>query len=72
MTAAEVAEKLRLSLSQVYAQVYALVNAGRLRCYRLTTAKQGAIRFSEKQLADFLQLTEEKDALPAGVKHLRF
>ncbi len=68
MTVAEVADMLRLSLSQVYA----LVNAGKLRCYRLTTARHGGIRISQEQIADFLRLTEEKDALPVGVKHLRF
>jgi excisionase family DNA binding protein len=66
----EVAEILRLSESQVYA----LINSGRLRCHRLTTGKQGGIRVSEQQLAEFLKTTETQDAdVPdeRAMKHVR-
>lgn len=66
----EVAEMLRLSVSQVYA----LINSGRLRCHRLTTRKQGGVRVSQAQLDDYLRSTESEGA-PAletpALRHLR-
>jgi excisionase family DNA binding protein len=50
-TVREVAELLRCSASQVYH----LVEVGVLRCYRITTGKQGGIRFDEAMLAEFLR-----------------
>jgi excisionase family DNA binding protein len=53
-TVSELAEMLRVSDSQVYA----FIDAGRLRCYRLTTRKHGGIRVSEAQLEEFLRSSE--------------
>jgi excisionase family DNA binding protein len=53
-TAKEVAALLKVSVSQVYA----LVHAGRLRCLRVTTRRQGGLRFTGPQLEDFLKASE--------------
>ena len=69
MTVAEVKNRLRCSLSNVYN----LIEAGELRCYRVGKGK-GGIRVSERQLQDFLDSREtrpdeEEDATP--LRHLR-
>jgi excisionase family DNA binding protein len=65
----EVAQLLRLSESQVYA----LIAGGRLRCYRLSTRKQGAVRVSEEHLRAFLDASESTQAAfpPEGLRHIR-
>jgi excisionase family DNA binding protein len=50
----EVAQRLRCSTSLVYA----LIEAGRLRCHRIGLGKQGGIRVSEEHLAAYLRQTE--------------
>ncbi|HKI30860.1 MAG TPA: helix-turn-helix domain-containing protein [Gemmataceae bacterium] len=67
-TVAEVAEILRVSDSQVYA----FINAGKLRCYRLTTKKHGGIRVSDAQLEEFLRDMESGrvEARPKGFRHI--
>lgn len=69
----DVAERLNCSISNVYN----LVHAGDLRCYRIGRGK-GGIRFSDEQVFDFLQRREicgEQSARPlpgpAKVKELR-
>ncbi len=51
LKAKEVAERWQISLSQVYA----LVADGTLKAFKLTTGKQGGMRFTEQQLADCLE-----------------
>ncbi len=53
-TVAEIAGKLRLSVSQVYA----LIDAGKLRAHRFTTRRRGAVRVSAAQLSAYLTATE--------------
>jgi excisionase family DNA binding protein len=71
MKVKEVAERLSCGPSQVYA----LVQAGRLRAYRLSarTGGQGALRVSEAQLAAFLADAETgAGPFEAGdLEHLR-
>jgi excisionase family DNA binding protein len=62
-TAREVAALLKLSVSQVYA----LVHAGRLRCLRLTTKRQGGLRFTGEQITDFLQASGSARPGPSAV-----
>jgi excisionase family DNA binding protein len=61
-TVREVAERLRCSASQVYH----LIEAGVLRCYRITTGKQGGIRFDEAMLAEFLSRAATQPQEPAA------
>ena len=65
----EVAHLLRLSESQVYA----LIASGKLRCYRLSTRKQGAVRVSEDQLREFLGASESTPATspPEVLRHIQ-
>jgi excisionase family DNA binding protein len=63
-TTREVATRLKISSSQVYA----LVHAGRLRCLRLTTKKQGGLRFTEQQIMAFLAASEQGSRAPAGLR----
>lgn len=69
LTVKEVAERLRLSVSQVYA----LIGCGKLRCFRLSTGNQGAVRVSERQVEDFLAASESTPAAspPEGLRHIR-
>ncbi len=55
LTVKDVARRLNVSISQVYA----LVDASLLRCYKITTKKQGGLRFSEQHLADYLASAEQ-------------
>lgn len=57
MTCKEVKERLKVSLSTVYA----LIDSGELKSYRLGAGRR-AIRVSEKQLEDFLQSRESGGA----------
>jgi len=57
---AEVAAILAVS----EAQVYLLIQGGRLGCHRITRRRNGCIRVSRAQLAAFLEATEA----PAGEK----
>lgn len=52
LTAKQVAEKLQISLSQIYK----LVSSGELQCYRIGKA----IRISEEQLAGYLSLVKKQ------------
>lgn len=54
MRVEDVCEILNLSRSQIYA----LLDCGRLKGYRLTTKKNGAVRFSERQIEDYLAASE--------------
>lgn len=56
---AEVAKRLRISL----ACVYALVESGRLACYRIGVGR-GTIRISEEQLQAFLDSAEQDSMAP--------
>jgi len=56
-TIAEVAKRLRISL----ACVYALVETGRIPCYRIGVGR-GTIRISEEQLQAFLDSVEQDSA----------
>lgn len=63
----DVAAILKVSRSQVYA----LIESQKLRCYRITTGKQGGIRVSIEQLRAYLQSVEEGgQSLPPGLKHI--
>ena len=72
MTVREAAAKLEVS----QATVYALVAAGKLRCFRVGMGR-GAIRVSDEHLADYLKGSEPvAKVAPAPVhrprlKHLR-
>jgi excisionase family DNA binding protein len=56
MTVADVAARLKVSESQIYA----LVERGLLRCYRITTGKQGGIRIHEREhLEPYLKSVEQ-------------
>jgi excisionase family DNA binding protein len=65
-TVAEIANMLKLSVSQVYA----LVDCGKLRVHRFTTKKHGAVRVSQVQLDEYLKATEEgpKGGPPSPLK----
>ena len=43
MTVLDVAKRLKLSRSQIYA----LIDSGRMKCHRFTTGKSGGIRVPE-------------------------
>jgi excisionase family DNA binding protein len=49
------------------ALIYALVAEGKLRCFRLGLGR-GTIRFSEEQIAEYLQQSEIH---PETLKHIR-
>ncbi len=68
-TVREVAEQLRCSPSQVYS----LIDKGLLRCYRITTSKQGGIRFDEAMLSEFLHQAEQATPAvhPSELRHIR-
>jgi excisionase family DNA binding protein len=59
-TVADLTQMLRLSASQVYA----LIDAGKLRVHRFTTRKNGAVRISQAQLDAYLRSTESVAAAP--------
>ena len=61
----EISEILRLSESQVYA----LINAGKLKAHRMTTGRQGGIRVSDDQLQRFLRESQMEPASANG--HIR-
>lgn len=54
LTVKQVAEKLNCSVSHVYA----LVDAGELKCHRIGMGKRAGIRVSDGQLQEFLQGSE--------------
>ena len=49
----DVASRLKLSASQVYA----LIAAGKLSCHRFGVEGRGALRVTEEQLASFIEAT---------------
>lgn len=51
----QLSELLQLSSSQIYS----LIASAKLKCHRLTTGRQGAVRVSQAQLDAFLKATEE-------------
>jgi excisionase family DNA binding protein len=53
----------RLEVSQ--ATVYALVAAGKLKCYRVGLGR-GCIRISEEHIADYLEKAEAKVTVPSA------
>jgi excisionase family DNA binding protein len=70
MTVSDVAARLKVSTSQVYA----MITNGKMRCYRLTTKTQGGIRVSEEQLEDFLRSAEvnrEPLSSEPALRHIR-
>ena len=54
MNVEDVAKHLRISRSTVYA----LVERGILRCYRIGANGRGTLRFTQKQLEDYLREAE--------------
>jgi excisionase family DNA binding protein len=74
MSVKQAAARLEVSVTTVYA----LVAAGRLRCYRVGMGR-GCIRIAEEHLAEYLGKAEPKVAEPAApppprvprLKHLR-
>ena len=68
LTVKQVAERLGVSASQVYA----LCASGKLPNRRFGNGGRGAIRVSEEQLAEFLEATKFKPAaaLPA-LRHIQ-
>ncbi|HZY87253.1 MAG TPA: helix-turn-helix domain-containing protein [Gemmataceae bacterium] len=66
-TVKELRPLLKLSTSQIYA----LIDEGLLRCYRLTTGRQGAIRVSEEHLQAYLAQAERQEEEEEPLKHLR-
>lgn len=66
MTVQEVKDRLHCSP----AHVYALIDAGELRCYRIGLGKQGGVRVSEEQLQEYLKKKEHGQ--PTGdFKHIK-
>jgi excisionase family DNA binding protein len=64
LTVKEVADRLRVSPSTVYS----LVEGGRIPCYRIGTGR-GSIRFTEAQVAEFLQACKvEAGSLRSGLR----
>lgn len=58
LTAAEIAKRLRISTTAVYA----LCAAGDLKCYWIGTGKKRRrVRFSEQQYAEYLENAEQGD-----------
>jgi excisionase family DNA binding protein len=68
LTVAEVAERLRCSISNVYN----LVAQGRLKCYRVGAGNAG-LRFADDHIRDFLKMSEAagKSALPEPPEYVR-
>ncbi len=62
----KVAELLNVSISQVYA----LMNQGKLRAYRLTTKKNGGVRFSERQIEEYLAASETRPEDEGDLRYL--
>lgn len=57
MTVEDVKKRLKVSRSTVYA----LVERGLLRCYRIGANGRGTLRFTQAQLEDYLQECEVRE-----------